>query len=79
MIVYTNTAELSEKSKEQIDYYLNTNPSLKGYIILIHGRMYSDVKFMSTVKFTQKEDDPQKLIDNNKFYDCHSKLYWKWS
>ena len=29
-----------------------------------------DVKFISTVKFITKEEDPQSLIDNNKFYLC---------
>ena len=70
VIVYTSTAKKAEDLKEKIDHFLDDNPTIKGDTMLIYGNMYADVKFLSTVKFTNKETNPQDLIDNNEYYPC---------
>ena len=68
IIIYTNTTKCAEEIKDKIDYFLNTSDDIHGNCLLIHRDMYSDVKFLLTVKFTTKVDNPEQLISDNEFY-----------
>ena len=49
---------------------MDDNATFKGDTMIINGDMYADVKFLSTVEFTTKEENPQELIHNNFHYPC---------
>ena len=65
MIVYTNKSKQAEEIKDKVDYFLNTNDNIHVDCLLTYGDMQSDVKFLSTVKFTTKVDSLEKLIADN--------------
>ena len=49
MIIYKNTAICADNIKESIDAFLDSTPDFQGNTIIIHGDMYSDIKFLSSV------------------------------
>ena len=67
-IVYTNTASCLDQLKVDIEQWLNSSDEIKGDILIIHGDMKKEVKFVSAERFTESIDDPQLLLDSNKFY-----------
>ena len=68
VIVYTITAKKLEDLKDKFDNFLHDNPSIKDNTMIICGNMYTNVKFMSTIKFTTKETNPEELFKINKYY-----------
>ena len=68
IILYTNTAKKAEQIKDNIDAFLDAEPSIKGDTLHIYGEMYSNVKFVSSVKFTSFTADPEDMIKKNELF-----------
>ena len=54
--------------KVDIEQWLNASDDIKGDVLIIHGDMKKEVKFISAERFTKIITNPQELIDSNKFY-----------
>jgi len=67
-IVYTNTASCLDQLKVDIEQWLNSSGDIKGDVIIIHGDMKKEVTFVSAERFTASIENPQLLLDDNKFY-----------
>ena len=53
--------------KVDIEQWLNASDDIKGDVLLIHGDMKKEVKYISAERFTKTITNPQELIDSNKF------------
>jgi hypothetical protein len=58
----------AESIKQEIDSWLNLTSAIQGDTIIINGDLESEVKLMSATKFTEDVENPNDLIENNKFY-----------
>jgi hypothetical protein len=67
-IIYTNTSSKAEAIKHEIDSWLNLTSAIQGDMIIINGNLESEVNLMSAIKFTEDAENPNELIENNKFY-----------
>ena len=67
IIVYTNTYSCLDPLKEDIEMWLNYSDDIKGDVIIINGDMKKEVKFVSAERFTESIENPQLLLDDNKF------------
>ena len=67
VIIYTNTTKSAEDIKESIDTFLDPNSTLQEDLMMIHGNMYADINFLSAVKFTTSEMNPEDNMKNNVF------------
>ena len=47
---------------------MNASDDIKGDVLIIHGDMKKEVKFVSAERLTKNINNPQELIDSNKFY-----------
>ena len=56
-----------DQLKVDIEQWLNSSDDIKGDLI-IHDDTKKEVKFVSAEKFTELIENPQLLLDSNKFY-----------
>ena len=47
---------------------MNSSDEIKGDVLIIHGDMKKEIKFVSAERFTQSTINPQVLIDSDQFY-----------
>ena len=67
-IVYTNTSSCLEQMQADVESWLDMNENIKGDVIVIHGDLKPEVKFVSAERFTKIHENPEELINNNLFY-----------
>lgn len=67
-IVYTNTAACLDQLRSDIEAWMDLKDAVKGDVLVIQGDLQAEVKFISAEQFTKHIDNPQLLLDTNKFY-----------
>ena len=67
-IIYTNTASCLDQLRVDLEQWMNSSDNIKGDVLIIHGDMKKEVKFVSAERFTRTVTNPQELIDSNQFY-----------
>ena len=67
-IIYTNTASCLDQLRVDLEQWMNSSDIIKGDVLIIHGDMKKEVKFVSAERFTTTVTNPQELIDSNQYY-----------
>ena len=57
-----------DQLRVDLKQWMNSSDNIKGGVLIIHGDMKKEVKFVSTERFTRTVQNPQELIDSHQFY-----------